>query len=127
MKIRLGYRARSDPALQKALVRYKRAVEDKANEGSIPIVGQDREEQEAIDAAHKLINAELGMAYRSLMSLIERRVVNGGPTTDQSKSSKRPVDILAGVAQSYLDINSDDGILEEAEKSRISTAIKAVQ
>lgn len=65
---------RDDTFYQRALRRYAAAVEEKAFEGTIPYLSDDREEQEALDAAHQEINNELARSSRLLAALIDRRL-----------------------------------------------------
>lgn len=66
-----------DAAFRRALKRYADAVEAKAFEGAIPRFSDDREEQAALDAAHREIDFDLKHTERLLVALIDRRINRG--------------------------------------------------
>lgn len=65
---------RSDFAFIRALNRFERAVLRYDELGSIPVVGQDREEQELIDVTRDGITTEYERAREALLNLIDRRL-----------------------------------------------------
>lgn len=54
----------------RAVDAFERAVEDKAFEGTIPVFSDDREEQQALDAAHKRIQTNYTRARNRLLALL---------------------------------------------------------
>lgn len=60
------------PAIKRAINRYFDAVVEAAFEGSIPVIGGDRKEQEYLDDMHASISRELARSRELMVATIMR-------------------------------------------------------
>lgn len=62
---------KGSPKLERALDRFERAVSERDNLGSVPIFGEDAEEQTAIDNFCRGVKTEYARARTALVKIAE--------------------------------------------------------